>query len=83
MVGAIKATGLVQGASRGKDEGRAYKWQHKATLAACRHLLSAAPCSLYINGVKEDNIMVTTSSNKGIKISSSLGNKGEANSSKE
>ena len=25
LVGTVKAAGLVQGASRGKDEGRAYK----------------------------------------------------------
>ena len=83
MVSTIKAVSLVRGASRGKDEGQAYKWQHKAALTACYHLLSIAPCGLYINSVKEDDVTIATSSSKGIEISGGLGSKGEANSSKE
>ena len=48
-----------------------------------RSLLSIAPYSLYINSIKEDDITITTSSSKGIKISSGLGSKGEANNSRE
>ena len=83
MVGAIKAVSLVQSTSRGEDEGRAYKRQHRAAPAACRHLLSVAPCGLYIDGVKEDDVIVATSSSKGVEISSGLGNKREVNSSRE
>ena len=83
MAGAIKAAGLVQGASRGEDEGRACKQQHGAALAACRHLPSVAPRSPYIDGVEEDDVTVTTSNSEGVEISGGLGNKGEANGGKE
>ena len=83
LAGAIKAAGLVQGASRGKDKGRAHKWQHRAAPAACCHLLSTAPCGLYIDSIKEDNVIVATSSSKGVEISSGLSSEGETNSSRE
>ena len=83
LAGAVKAAGLVRGASRGEDEGRAHKWQRGATLAACRRLLSAAPRGPYIDGVKEDDVTVTTSNSKGVEISGGLGSEGEANGSRE
>ena len=83
LAGAVKAAGLVRGASRGEDEGRAHKWQRGATLAACRRLLSAAPRGPYIDGVKEDDVTVAASSSEGVEMSGGLGGEGEANSGRE
>ena len=80
----VRTIRVVRAASSNKDKERpAYKRYYKVTLATCYHLLSIAPCGLYINSIKEDDVMVITSSNKGIKISSGLGSKGETNSNRE
>ena len=82
-IGFVHTIGVIRAASSNKDEERpTYKRYHKATPTAYHRLLSIAPCGPYINSIKDD-VTIVTSSSKGVEISNGLGNKGEANSSKE
>ena len=83
-MGLVRTIGVVRATSSNKDKERpTYKRYYKATQAAYYRLLSIVPYGPYIDSIEEDDVIVTISSNEGIKISSSLGNKREANSSRE
>lgn len=82
LAGAVKAAGLVRGASGGEDEGRARKRQRGAAPAARRRLPSAAPRGPYVDGVEEDDVTVAAVG-EGVEMSGGLGGEGEANGGRE